>query len=1091
MAFSEQVPSETYSQLLDQAIECILERLRSSQDAPLDDIVRLFPQVEQELREIYPALLLADQLGGDSAGRTPSIGGDVSAAVDKELIYAAFAMQCGVLRLHDFLLAFEAWNVDRSASIKQLLFDRDFIPNEARSLLDGLFEQQSSLGRIAEGSTVDFAGVRTSRRGPEEAIESRDGIANSSERYRFVRPLDRGGLGVVSVALDQELNREVAIKEIREDRVDNIYLRNKFLLEAQVTGGLEHPGIVPIYGFGHSLDGRPYYAMRLINGNNLRLHIQVFHQNVTQNRLTYNGPQLRRLLRRFIDVCHAIEYAHSRGILHRDIKPVNIMLGRYGETLVVDWGLAKAVGESLQIDSGYQQSESMVLEPERPLTPSGSDEGSQTRQGSVVGTPVYASPEQLMGQVALIGVASDVYSLGATLFELLCGQAAVSGSLLEILRAVTSGKIPSPRAIQPMVPKPLESVCMKAMAFDPADRYASAQHLRLEIERWLDDDPVYAFPEPWHLRARRWLRKNPTIAATIGASALIMTIGLTSFSAILSQKNRSLAQLNSQLDGKNTQLAASNQQLDRSVLELAESNQREITAREIAQDQSELALSTLSSVILDIQAGLKNLPRGSEVRRRLLSTALDRLDQVAIKVAEKATADRSTMVALIDIGELIVQFGTEPNSQLVSLASAKITTDDAKSTARMALRALERAEEIAVARHKQIPQDPQAISDLERVIRATAVIHARLGDTLMALEMSQTSIGLTQSLVSLEPDNTLHRRTQATAIHQYGDLLLRSGRDAEAKESFEQVLAIFRDQMKGNQDDPLNRENIAFALEFLADAEFGLEELAKADAQFEESIVLLRELDQTQVTRPGQATALARVLWKQSLCRLRMGHISGAELAIAESRRLYQAAASQDPNDANLAMFLSNVLEREGVILENAAKLDLAVAKTAESLDIRQGLLKLDPADALRARQASISQDRLGLLELQRGNPDEAKKHFQAALQIAKKLAEEDPTHAAKQRDYYLSQGRIAKLLEQLGQFEQALEFRRQAIPICESLSKQKPDDLIRKRDWMLALAEGAATFAKAGQLTEAERLHLQALRLSDELLRARPDSTT
>jgi hypothetical protein len=261
MAFNEPIPSEAYSLPLDQAIECILERLRSSRDALLDAIIRPFSRVEQALREIYPKLLLADQLGDDSVGRTPSTGGDVSAAVDKEQLYAAFAMQCGVLRLHDFLLAFEAWNVDRSASIKQLFFNRDFIPNEARSLLDGLFELQSLLGRIAGAATADFAGVRTLSWWLGEARVSRAGIANPSERYRFVRPLDRGGLGMVAVSLDQGLTREVAIKQIREDRVDNAGLRNKFLLAAQVAGHQEHLGIVP----------RPAVASRYPNDANLAI----------------------------------------------------------------------------------------------------------------------------------------------------------------------------------------------------------------------------------------------------------------------------------------------------------------------------------------------------------------------------------------------------------------------------------------------------------------------------------------------------------------------------------------------------------------------------------------------------------------------------------------------------------------------------------------------------------------------------------------------------------------------------------------------------------------------------------------------------
>src|SRR5262249_14957290 len=152
------------------------------------------------------------------------------------------------------------------------------------------------------------------------------------------------GLGEVFVALDEELRREVALKEIRPQHADREDSRARFLFEAEVTGQLEHPGVVPVYGLGCHPDGRPYYAMRFIKGHSLKEAIKCFHQWPSGRR--EDGPrtlELRQLLRRFVDVCNAVAYAHSRGVLHRDLKPDNIMLGAYGETLVVDWGLATVV----------------------------------------------------------------------------------------------------------------------------------------------------------------------------------------------------------------------------------------------------------------------------------------------------------------------------------------------------------------------------------------------------------------------------------------------------------------------------------------------------------------------------------------------------------------------------------------------------------------------------------------------------------------------------------------------------------------------------------------------------------------------------
>src|SRR5262249_46646667 len=163
------------------------------------------------------------------------------------------------------------------------------------------------------------------------------------ERYQVLWPHARGGLGQVSVAEDGELHRRVALKEIQPRYAEDPVSRERFVVEAEITGNLEHPGIVPVYGLGWRPDGRPYYAMRFINGEEFSKAIRRFHASDSPD---FQGREFRWLVRRFIDVCNTIAYAHSRGVLHRDIKPGNIMLGPFGETLVMDWGVAKPVGRS-------------------------------------------------------------------------------------------------------------------------------------------------------------------------------------------------------------------------------------------------------------------------------------------------------------------------------------------------------------------------------------------------------------------------------------------------------------------------------------------------------------------------------------------------------------------------------------------------------------------------------------------------------------------------------------------------------------------------------------------------------------------------
>src|SRR5207302_1452341 len=168
-------------------------------------------------------------------------------------------------------------------------------------------------------------------------------------------------------------------------------------------GGLEHPGVVPVYGLGQYADGRPFYAMRFIKGDSLKDTIERFHKSAAPWGTGERALELRKLLGRFLDVCNAIAYAHSRGVLHRDLKPGNVMLGQFGETLVVDWGLAKP----------GQLAEPVTATGERPLRPPPESGSAATQMGRAMGTPAYMSPEQAAGHLDLVGAASDVYSLGA------------------------------------------------------------------------------------------------------------------------------------------------------------------------------------------------------------------------------------------------------------------------------------------------------------------------------------------------------------------------------------------------------------------------------------------------------------------------------------------------------------------------------------------------------------------------------------------------------------------------------------------------------------------------------------------------------
>jgi len=290
---------------------------------------------------------------------------------DQNLLFGFIALQNGLLSREDLIAATSVWLQDKSQPLDEVLLARGLLSEDNHQMLlplvrhhlakhegdaekslaaiDAVSSVREELRRLGDDDLEASLAQATQNREARGEVTRTIAWSRSSPdaRYQVLRPHAKGGLGLVSVALDEELKREVAFKEIQDKYADDEDGRARFVREAEITGGLEHPGIVPVYGLGHYEDGRPYYAMRLVKGKNLRDAIKQFHKAAEgQAPTSERSLAFRQLLGQFIDVCNAIEYAHSRGILHRDIKPANIMLGKYGETLVVDWGLAKAIGRS-------------------------------------------------------------------------------------------------------------------------------------------------------------------------------------------------------------------------------------------------------------------------------------------------------------------------------------------------------------------------------------------------------------------------------------------------------------------------------------------------------------------------------------------------------------------------------------------------------------------------------------------------------------------------------------------------------------------------------------------------------------------------
>jgi tetratricopeptide (TPR) repeat protein/tRNA A-37 threonylcarbamoyl transferase component Bud32 len=564
---------------------------------------------------------------------------------------------------------------------------------------------------------------------------------SSGGRFQVLRLHAEGGLGEVYVARDEEVHREVALKQIKPECAADAQGRARFLLEAEITGGLEHPGIVPVYGLGTYDDGRPFYAMRFIRGDSLKQAIAAFHADeATQQNPGLRTLALQKLLRRFLDVCNAISYAHSRGVLHRDLKPGNIMLGDYGETLVVDWGLAKAVGHHLE--------PAATAGTERTLRPESGSDVQPTAMGSLLGTPAYMPPEQAAGRLDELGARSDVYSLGATLYALLTGRAPFTDpDLATLLRQVERGELSHPRQIHTWIDPALEAVCLKAMARRPEDRYASPRALAEDVEHWLADEPVTAYPEPWPVRLGRWGRRHRSLVATAVAILATATVGLTAgLVAVNAEKNHT----------ERARLAESQQRA------LAQAREQE------ARDKEEEARAVLGFVQDKILAAARpegqagGLGRGVTLRAAL---------EAALPQVESSFRGRPLVEAAVRM----------------TLASSFWYLGDAKTA--------EQQYQIVRARYTAgLGADHP---DTLRSMNNLALSYYALGRHAEALKLHEEALALRKAKLGPDHPNTLGSMNNLAA--SYAAL----GRHAEALKLQEEALALFKAKLGPDHPDTL------------------------------------------------------------------------------------------------------------------------------------------------------------------------------------------------------------------------------------------------------------------------------------------------
>jgi tetratricopeptide (TPR) repeat protein len=860
--------------------------------------------------------------------------------------------------------------------------------------------------------------------------------------YELRDEIGRGGMGVVYRARDTALDRDVAVKLLSNRYPVNSPVAQRFLNEARITGQLQHPGIPAVHQVGALADGRPFLAMKLIKGSTLEAILKQWADPAAEH---------GRLLAIFEAVCQAVGYAHAHRVIHRDLKPANVMVSAFGEVQVMDWGLAKVLGEVTHATGEARSTEETRAWTEVSPTP---EAGSHTQTGSLVGTPAFIGPEQALGEIDKVNERSDVFGLGALLAVILTGKPPYVGETADSVRVQAArGKLEDcfARLDASSAEPELLALCKRCLAFEPAERPADAGAVatavaglraaaderarRAELERVrVEGEQATALARSAERRKRRRL--------VIGAAA---ALALAAVGGLAVQR-----QANIELEAKNAALAE---------------QQAEVEARfETAQK----AIATFHTGVSE-DFLLKN-EQFKELRTKLLKEAADFYSDLEKLLAGKTdTKSRKLLAAgYFQLGELTAKIG------------------DQKEALAVQRKALSLRRELAAAPSA----DVETRLDVTRSLAAVGNLLKGTDDKTGALTAYEEQRDLAATLEPGAPTDAVSAQ-MAAAHHGIAWVLSQMGKPDEALKEYRRALTIrqrLADANPGHKDFQRDlgksHNNMAMVLSQTGKPDEALKEFQEARDIYQK---LAKANPGVADFESDLASGHNNVGWQLSQMT---GKLAEALLAHQKALAIRQKLAVDNPAVTDFQSKLSYSYYNIGNLLGDTGKRLEGLKAHQKALAIRKKLADDNPTVTDFQNDLAMSHNDIALLLLDTRMPAEALQEHQKALAIRKKLADDNPAVMDFQSNLGFSHNNIGTVLYWTGKLSDAMKEFQQGLAIRKKLA----DANLTVTDFQISLAEShnnvAILLNQTGNQAEAVKEYQKALALRKKLADANPDIT-